>query len=224
MKSHASYVLFELARNATRNETIMTRFNVAGRQSTVSVKMNITNTTFVVRLSEFLVSGSAKVKVGLTVSGHAAKPLFFDFGCTWPEPVSVHEWTHILNMLKKGIVAEGAGVKAASPVSDGMRTGRGQYLTEVASISKPAEDVAGTGQCAPCPAGAICIKGMFVASKGTHRLIAPEWGSPGEWTRQHETGYIQLISCPGNSTIFPFPTTGIVDEFMAFSMQTCLNV
>jgi len=224
MKSHASYVLFELARNATRNETIVTRFNVAGRQRTASVKMNITNTTFVVRLSEFVASGSVEVKVGLTFSGHAAEPLFFDFGCTWTEPPSVHEWTHILNILKKNIVVEGAGVKAASPVRDGMRTGRGQYLTEVASISKPVEDVAETGQCVPCPAGAICIKGMFVASKGSHRLIAPEWGSPGEWTRQHETGYIRLIACPGKSTRFPFLTTGIVDEFMALSMQTCLNV
>ena len=224
MESHASYVLFELARNATRNETILTRFNAAGTQRTASVKMNISNTTFVVRLSESVISGSGGVKIGLTFSGHAAEPVFFDLGCTWTEPPAVHEWTHILNILKKRIVAEGGGVKGASPVSDGMRMGRGHYLTEVASISKPVEDDAETGQCVPCPAGAICVKGMFVASKGTHRLIAPEWGSPGEWTRQHETGYMRLISCPGNSTRFPFPTTGIVDEFMALSMQTCLNV
>ena len=217
----------KLERNSTGNGNIfLTRFSAMGQQGATSLQLNITNENFVVRLAES-VSSSRNVKIGLSFSGHSSAriddPFFFDLGCTWEESPSREEWTHILNMFKKEVSVHGAGVKSVVSVSEELRIGRGYYLSEVSSGSKPAEDVGGLdSQCFPCPAGAICIKGMFIPSTGKmFQVQSREWGSSGVWT-QDQGGNARLLTCPETRTRFPFASTGIVDEMMLLSIQACV--
>jgi len=220
-----SYTLMKLERNTTRNETTLTRFNAGGNEVSWTQKLNLTTKgTFVVRLAE-TVSESGEVKIGLLFSGHnpGGSNDFFDIGCTWTEPPTWEQWRDVLNLFEKKLVIHGSGFTSAEPVADEFRIGKGYYLTEITLVSKQAEDIAGSGQCLPCPAGGICIKGLFIFSTGRNQLVAREWGSSGGWVQEEKDGRVQLVTCPENYTKFPFATTGIVDELMQLSMQACVK-
>ena len=221
-----SYTLLRLERNTMRNEMTLTKFRVGGHEASKTQKLNLTtHGTFEVRLAE-TVSESGEVKIGLLFSGHnpgGSNEDFFDLGCILTAPPTWEQWRHILNLFEKKLVIQGSGLTSAEPVADEFRIGKGNYLTEINLVSKRAEDIAGGGQCLPCPAGGICIKGMFIFSTGKNQLVAREWGSSGGWAQGKKDGRVQLVTCPENYTKFPFATTGIVDEWMQLSMQACVK-
>jgi len=222
MSTYGSYTLIKLERNATQNESTLTRFSFGGKQEAASVRLNLTNCNFVVRLAE-KVSKSGQVQVGLVFPGLDAggsNDMFFDLGCVWTQSPAWEEWGNILNIFQKQLVVRGASI-LWEPVSDASRRGRGLYLNQINLVSKRAEDVAGGGECLPCPAGAVCIKGMLVFSTGANRLVSSDWGSVGGWAQSDKDGQVRLTTCPQDYTKFPFETTGILDELMDLSMQAC---
>lgn len=220
----SSYTLVKLESSKTGNETILTRFGAGGQQQVVSINLNVTKANFVVRLKES-VSATGEVSVGLKFSGHnlGHDGLIFDLGCTWTEPPSWEEFSHIVNIFKKNVLVQGAGVKSVEALPNTLRRGRGHYLSQTIDISKPSEEYAGSARCLPCPAGAICLKGMFIPNAGTNQMLSHEWGSTGTWEQEQETGLLRLIACPENYTKFPFDTTLILDKMMQISMQSCVQ-
>jgi hypothetical protein len=218
----SSYTLVKLESSKTGNESILTRFSAGGQQQALSIKLNVTKATFAVRLKES-VSAAGEITVGLWFGHNSNDGFIFDLGCRWTEPPTWDEWTHILNLFKKNVLVQGAGVKSVEPLPNTLRRGRGHYLSQTIDISKPSEDYVGSARCLPCPAGAICLKGMFIPNAGTNQILSREWGSTGTWQQEQETGLLRLISCPENYTKFPFDTTLILDKMMQISMQSCVK-